>query len=86
MTLGYFTVARNETYRSEIALWEDVTRKSPNNARGYNNLGYAFATAGRIADAKRAYTTALSIRPDYALARANLAGISDTESLEFQRR
>jgi len=86
ITLGYFTVARNQTYRSEIALWEDVTRKSPNNARGYNNLGYAFATAGRIADAKKAYTTALSIRPDYALARANLVGISDTESLEFQRR
>jgi len=53
-----------------------LLKKSPNNARGYNNLGYAFATAGRIADAKKAYTTALSIRPDYALARANLAGIS----------
>ena len=86
ITLGSFTVARNQTYRSEIALWEDVTLKSPAKARGYNNLGYALALAGRTEDAKKAYTTALSIRPDYALARANLAAISDFRSLPFQRR
>jgi len=85
-TLGSFTVSRNQTYRSEIALWKDVTLKSPNKARGYNNLGYALAIAGRTEEAKKAYTTALSLRPDYALARANLAEISIPKSLQFQRR
>ncbi|MEW6103812.1 MAG: tetratricopeptide repeat protein [bacterium] len=74
--LGYFTAARNYTYRSEIALWEDTVRKSPQKARVYNNLGYAYAIAGRNEEAKRAYLTALSLDPDYSLARNNLARIS----------
>jgi hypothetical protein len=45
--LGSFTIARNYTYRSEIALWEDTQRKSPYKARVYNNLGCAYAFAGR---------------------------------------
>lgn len=85
VTLGYFTMARNQAYRSEIALWEDVTLKSPNKARGYNNLGYAYAAAGRNEDAKKAYLTALTLRPDYALARSNLAEIPDPEPVKFKR-
>jgi protein O-mannosyl-transferase len=74
--LGCSTVARNHTYRSEIALWEDTQLKSPRKARVYNNLGCAYAFAGKNEEAKRAYRTALSLNPDYPLARSNLASIS----------
>lgn len=67
------TVARNEVYRSEIALWEDTASKSPHKARVHNNLGYAYRLAGRNADAERAYTQAILLQPDYAKAANNLA-------------
>ena len=70
--LGSFTVARNHVYRSEIALWEDTVKKSPSNARAYNNLGYAYSLAGREADARWAYLKALKIDPGLAHAVNNL--------------
>lgn len=70
--LGASTVARNHVYRSEIALWEDTQRKSPHKARAYNNLGCAYAAAGRKEEAAAAYGAALLLEPDYHLARKNL--------------
>lgn len=78
LALGFHTVTRNRTYSSEILMWEDVSSKSPVNARAYNNLGYAYAEAGRNEDARKAYLTALRLRPGYGLARNNLAALSDT--------
>lgn len=73
--IGSFTIARNHSYRSEIALWEDAAEKSPRKARVYNNLGYAYFLAGRFGDAEKAYLTALSIKPDYVTARNNLSRV-----------
>lgn len=73
--LAAATLARNEVYRSEIALWEDTARKSPHKARVHNNLGYAYRLAGRNADAERAYTQALSLQPGYVKAANNLAAL-----------
>jgi Flp pilus assembly protein TadD len=62
-------------YRSEVALWEDTTRRSPGKARAWNNLGYAYQQAGRFRDAEAAYLRALRVDPGYALARRNLRGL-----------
>ncbi len=70
--LGGYAVARNCMYKSEIALWEDTARKSPQNPRAYNNLGYAYALEGRKADARNAYRHALEIDPAFEHARNNL--------------
>ncbi len=70
--LGSFTVARNHVYRSEITLWEDTVKKSPSNARAYNNLGYAYFLAGRPSDARRAYLQAIEIDPGLEHAVNNL--------------
>lgn len=72
LTLILFTVLRNHTYRNKIALWEDTVRKSPHNARAYNNLGYAYYREGRNDEAKKAYLMALQLKPDYKLAKNNL--------------
>lgn len=72
IVLGGATISRNNVYKSEVSLWEDTVRKSPNKARGYNNLGYAYFLAGRYDDAKRMYMKALEINPNFILARNNL--------------
>src|SRR5208337_5031564 len=35
--LGWLTFARNEAYRSELALWSDTVAKAPRNARARYN-------------------------------------------------
>lgn len=67
------TIARNHDYRSEIALWEATARTSPDKARVHNNLGYAYARAGRRDEARREYRRALQLDPADFRARRNLA-------------
>ncbi len=69
------TIERNRVYRSEVAFWEDVTRKSPWNARAYNNLGYAWQLAGQYHEARAAYQHALRLKPSLAQAHWNLASL-----------
>lgn len=65
-------VVRQRDYRSEVALWESSVRLSPGNARARNNLGLAYQEAGRAADARREFSEALRLRPDYLKAAVNL--------------
>jgi hypothetical protein len=66
------SVARQLDYRSEIVLWESSVALAPWNARGHNNLGYAYQLAGRTEDARREYQAALLFDPRHAKARFNL--------------
>lgn len=74
--LALGTHRRIQDYRTEAALWESSLRADPANARALNNLGTAYALEGRKAEAREAYRRALELRPDYALARENLRGLS----------
>jgi hypothetical protein len=65
-------ILRQLDYRSEIALWESSVALSPWNARGHNNLGYAYQEAGRLEDARREYETAVFFDPSNQKARFNL--------------
>ena len=66
------SVARQLDYRSEITLWESSVALAPWNARGHNNLGYAYQLAGRTSQARREYEAALLFDPGHAKARLNL--------------
>jgi tetratricopeptide (TPR) repeat protein len=66
------SVARQMDYRSEIRLWESSVALAPWNARGHNNLGFAYQAAGRIEDARREYRAALLFDPRHQKARYNL--------------
>lgn len=72
LTLGNLTLLRNQVYATEISLWEDTAKKSPNKARVHNNLGYAYLLAQRRAEARREFTAALQLDPDLYKARYNL--------------
>ena len=65
LLLSGLTIARNELWRSEVALWEDNTWKSPNKARTFLNLGSAAERAADLDAAEVAYRTAsaLSAQP-----------------------
>lgn len=65
-------INRNALYRSEIALWQETARHSPNKARVFNNLGYALASAGRNDEARAAYRRALELDPLHLKAANNL--------------
>ena len=66
------SIARQLDYRDEVTLWEASVRSSPWNSRAHNNLGYAYYLAGRKAEAKRSFETALLLDPRARKARLNL--------------
>jgi hypothetical protein len=70
--LGYFTWARNNDYRSEVALWKDTVMQSPEKARCHNNLGFAYELEGRYEEAKDEYRYASDLDSDFKLAKNNL--------------
>jgi len=72
---GVATYKRNFIWKGEITLWEDVVRKTPKKAMGYNNLGVAYKKAELLDKALREYRKALKLQPDYPEAHYNLANI-----------
>jgi len=40
--------SRNMIWKDDLSLWEDIVKKSPNKARGYNNLGTSYGYSGWI--------------------------------------
>jgi protein O-mannosyl-transferase len=71
------SILRQLDYRSEIVLWESSVALAPWNARGHNNLGYAYQLAGRTQEARREYRAALFLDPAHAKARLNLHFLKD---------
>ncbi len=73
LALGTAAVARNQDYRSELALWRDTVAKVPGNARAHNNLANIWAKLpGRMSDAIAESQAALRLEPGYADAHNNL--------------
>ena len=66
------TVARNIVWQSEQSLWEDVIRKSPLKARGYNGLGLAYFNKNRYDYAVEAFARAIALHPSYGVAFNNI--------------
>ncbi len=63
---------RNLDYRDEIALWQQTASLSPDNARAWNNLGWAYLLAERHGEARAAFGYALAADPGHVQARRNL--------------
>ncbi|MBI5196779.1 MAG: tetratricopeptide repeat protein [Nitrospirae bacterium] len=63
---------RNAVWQNEIALWEDIAKKSPGKARVHSNLGSLYITNGMTDKAVSEFQQAVSINPDYIEARKNL--------------
>ena len=72
LLLGTATRLRNRVYADEVVFWRDVTVKSPQNARAFNNLGIALAVRCDLAGAGDAWRHAFALDPDYVRAAVNL--------------
>ncbi len=70
--LGWGTYQRNMVWSSEISLWSDVAKKSPNKARAHNNLGSVYSQEGQYGLAIKALKRALEIKPKFAQAFYNM--------------
>lgn len=75
LAMVVLTSARNSTYRSEISIWSDTVAKRPGSSRAHNNLGFAWLSAGRLAEAKAEIETALRIKEEYPDAHVNLSSV-----------
>jgi hypothetical protein len=71
------TVLRNGDYRTEVTLWTATVAASPENARAWNNLGYAYQLAGERSRAREAYARALGLDPGSFRAYWNLQTLPD---------
>jgi tetratricopeptide (TPR) repeat protein len=66
------THARNEVWRTEATLWQDVTEKSPRNGRGWMNYGVIVMEAGDSKRALELFEKALEFSPTYSNVYINL--------------
>ena len=73
--LSGLTHARNQVWLSELSLWADAVRKSPNKARVRNNYGRGlYALKNTVSEeAKREFETAIRLSPGWAVPYHNLA-------------
>jgi Flp pilus assembly protein TadD len=65
-------IHRNETYGSELSLWNDTVAKRPENARAWNNIGIFLLRNAQPSEAIEACKAALRIDPDFPFAENNL--------------
>lgn len=63
--LGAKTFETNETYETQYKLWLDVTKKRPQNARAWNNLGILTERGGDVSKAHEMYKKAYETDPGY---------------------
>jgi len=76
VALGLTTLARNRVYQSELTLWQDTVRKSPDNPRAHYNLGVTLRAAGRLDEATAELQRALQLQPNHAFARYELGNLA----------
>ncbi|MBI5633805.1 MAG: tetratricopeptide repeat protein [Nitrospirae bacterium] len=78
------TYARNAVWQSEISLWKDVVKKSPEKVRGHNELGLAYNSKGLTDKAIEQFQVALRLDPYLEKGYINL-GISYTNKQWFDK-
>src|SRR3989338_8528779 len=82
LIFSVMTFQRNRVWKDELAFWQDVVKKSPNKARGYDNLGSAYIRAGKSEEARTHLSKALELKADSPEAHYSLAGILKKEKKE----
>ncbi len=73
--LAVGTYYRNEIWGSELNLWRDSARKSPNKDRPAINLATALAQQGRFEEAKHEIVRFLADNPNSIEGRNNLGAV-----------
>jgi tetratricopeptide (TPR) repeat protein len=72
---GFLTFQRNETYRTERALWAATVHAAPQNPRAHGSLARVLVASGELEAAETHFAKALALRPDYVDARHGLGDL-----------
>ncbi|MBK8806926.1 MAG: tetratricopeptide repeat protein [Bacteroidales bacterium] len=64
IVLSIMTIQRNKAWQSKITLWSDSVKKTPNNYRALNNLGYALIEEHKYEEAIHFLKKSLLISPN----------------------
>ena len=72
LACGAATIARNQVWATEEAMWSDVVRKSPNKGRPYIGLARGLVKANRPLEARRALERGVALDPRSPELRTNL--------------
>lgn len=75
IVLGAATFARNRVWASDVALWSDAARKSPEKARPWLNLGTALREAGQPEAAAVALRRGVDLDRRSAYGRSQLGAV-----------
>jgi tetratricopeptide (TPR) repeat protein len=81
LALSGAAYARNAVWGSEVSLWEDVVRKSPQKARAHSNLGKAYNGAGMTDKAIAHLLTAIRLDPELYIAHNALGNAYSAKGL-----
>ena len=73
------TFRRNEVWKDEFTLWQDVIKKSPHETGSYCSLGLAYSTQGNYDKAIECYQKAIDLDPKYSDAYNNLGSVYYTQ-------
>jgi tetratricopeptide (TPR) repeat protein len=73
--LGCVTAHRNESYRSEMAIWSDTEENCPDNVRAHYIVGDQLRLQGKSEEAITELQTAIRLEPRYAQAHNSLANL-----------
>jgi tetratricopeptide (TPR) repeat protein len=63
---------RNSLWKSDLELWKDCVKKSPQKERTHHNLGFAYFELEQWEDAEGEFEEALRLNPHYSLSMYNL--------------
>jgi tetratricopeptide (TPR) repeat protein len=69
---GVMTISRNSVWKSDLILWTDTVRKSPNSGAAQAYLGYALFASGDVNRAIQHYEIAIRLKPDFSEPYNNL--------------
>jgi tetratricopeptide (TPR) repeat protein len=78
-----WTYQRNVVWSDPVALWEDNVQKSPAKARVHANLGSAYLSSGRPAEAQSAFEKAAELDPSLVAALTSLANLHIDHTREW---
>jgi len=77
VALTITTFARNNTWKDEVTLWQDVVSKSPGKARPIVNLGIAYSEVNMLEEAESFLKKGLELAPDTEDHFINLSSINN---------
>lgn len=75
LAFAWGTHGRNEVWRTDETLWRDDIEKSPNNARGHDQLGAALFKMSELPEAREQFEGALRIDPKFVNSYVNLGKV-----------